>query len=67
MELRIKSYSQDGENIFFECAYGGKEFSAEVNPNDKYLKHDEYDATAKEKDRIGAILINKAEKLMGSQ
>ncbi len=67
MELKIKRYSQNGDSIMFECAYGGSDFNAHINLKDTYLKHDEFDATAKEKERIGVILMNKAEKLMGSQ
>lgn len=66
MELRIKSYSHEGKNIIFECAYGGREFNAEVNPRVGFFRQDEYDASHKERERIGEILRNKAEKIIGS-
>jgi len=64
MELRIKNYRQEDSNVFFECSYGGKDFSAHANPLDRYCKQDDYEATEKVKERIGAILVNKAEKLI---
>ena len=64
MELRIKNYKQEDSAVIFECSYGGKDFSAQANPFDRMCRQDEYDATEKVKERIGAILVNKAEKLI---
>ena len=66
MELRIKSYSQDGENIYFDCTYGTNDFNVHVNQREGILNHSEYDASYKEKERIGVLLKNKAEKIMRS-
>jgi len=64
MELMIKNYKQEDSAVVFECSYGGKDFSARANPMDGLIKHDEYDATEKVKERISTILMSKAEKLI---
>ncbi|MGE5328189.1 MAG: hypothetical protein ACM3KR_01620 [Deltaproteobacteria bacterium] len=64
MELRIKNYKQEEAAVIFECSYGGRDFSALANPVDKVFKQEEYEATDKVKERIGTILMTKAEKLI---
>ena len=66
MELRIKSYSREGENFYFNCTYGTNDFNAHVNSREGILNHGGYEASDKERERIGVILKNKAEKIMRS-
>ncbi|MGE5473262.1 MAG: hypothetical protein ACM3UU_03460 [Ignavibacteriales bacterium] len=64
MELRIKNYRQEESAVIFECSYGGNDFSAHANPFEKFCRQDDYEATEKVRERIGTILVNKAEKLI---
>lgn len=50
--------------MIFECSYGGNDFSAHANPFEKFCRQDDYEATEKVRERIGTILVNKAEKLI---